>query len=288
LLTALRFGHGVFAGALIGIGMSVVARMASPERTFALLIFIQLSLGGVGIAGLTPLLGSVGVGAVWLALAAFSLLTLLLLPLLGDYPAPAPAGIASASGRAPLVAIALALLALFAYQAGEMAAFAYMLELGAYYGFDTAFMSLAVAVSLWIGAPATLLVAWWSTRSGRLRPILLGVSGTTAVVALLLVPAPAAFAIANAGFGIFFAIAIPYLLGLVSEMDNGGRMAAVGGFANSLGLATGPAVAAALVGGGELTRAPLLGVGLLMLSLLLALAPARALDRASPHSRVEW
>ncbi len=290
-LLTLRFCHGLAGGALIGVGMSVVARMTSPEKTFAILILIQLLLGGTGVAVLTPLLEDAGVRVVWLSLVGFSGLALLLLPLLGDYPMPARSQGSTAAApthRAPLLVIILAMSALFLYQAGEMAAFAYMIELGNHYLFDVGFLSVTIAMSLWVGAPAALLVAWWSTRSGRLRPVVVGVVGTGFVVALLLVPAPAAFVVANVGFGVFFSISIPYLLGLVSEMDDTGRMAALGGFVNSLGLATGPALAATLVGAGDVPRAVVLGVGLLAVSLVLVVYPAAMLDRRSKHGRVSW
>ena len=55
-LYVLRFFHGVVGGGLIGVGMAVIARTTSPERTFAFLIVIQLVLGGIVTAALTPLL----------------------------------------------------------------------------------------------------------------------------------------------------------------------------------------------------------------------------------------
>ena len=174
-LYAIRFVHGLVGGALIGVGMAVIARTEKPERTFAFLLVIQLGLGGAGVALLTPLIPTLGVSVVWLSLAAFSAVALILLPLLDDYAEKtSSASFEMSTGRAPWLAIALALASLFLYQAGQMSAFAYMIELGDHYRFDAGFISVAIAVSLWIGCPAALLVAWWSTRSGRLRPVTWG------------------------------------------------------------------------------------------------------------------
>ncbi len=289
LLYGVRFAHGLTSGVLIGVILSVIARMVSPERTLALCIGYQLTLGGVLTFVLTPLLAELGSRIVWLSLVGFALLALALLPLLGPYPqTPTAPPTSTRRGRAAGTLIAPALLALFVFQAGEMAAFSYVIELGLSYDFDAGFTSTAVAISLWIGGPAALLVTWWSIRSGRLLPVSTAVTLTAASVALLLVPAPVAFLLANVGFGIFFGIALSYLMGVASEMDASGRAGTAAGFAGNLGLATGPAVAAALVGDGLFERVLVFAVSAILISALLAAGPARALDRRNRTGRVEW
>jgi len=288
-LYVVRFLHGVVGGGLIGVGMAVIARIANPERTFALLIVIQLVLGGVVTAALTPVLSELGVRPVWLFLMGFSILALLLLPLLGEYPLKDTlAAVDGSSRRAGWLPVLLIMAAVFVFQAGEMGAFMYVIELGSSYDFDIGFVSLVVAASLWIGGPAALVVNWWSTRNGRLVPVGLGMILTTVSVALLLVPETTTYLMANIGFGIFFSLSIPYLLGIASEMDNTGQMAAIGGFINSLGLASGPAFAAGLVGEGSLQRVVIFAVAALVLSTLLMIQPARMLDRKSKHGRAVW
>lgn len=292
LLMAVRFLHGMAGGALIGVAASVIARTEGPERTFGFLLAMQLLLGGIGVMLLTPLLDTVGVTLVWLSLAVFGLCTLALLPLLDSYPARTASNIpdagATGPGRAPMFIIVSALAALFVYQAGEMAAFAYMIELGLHYALTAEFVSLAIAISLWLGGPAALLVAWWSTRSGRLLPACGGLVLSTLVVSLLFVATPTAFMLANAGFGIVFSLTLPYLLGLASELDNTGRLAAVGGFVNSLGLATGPAIGAALLDDGQYVRLLAFAVTMLAAGAVLVIPAARGLDARSKYGRIDW
>lgn len=288
-LYAIRFVHGLVGGALIGVGMAVIARTEKPERTFAFLLVIQLGLGGVGVAFLTPLIPSLGVSVVWLSLAVFSAVALTLLPLLDDYAVnTGKASIEVSTRRASWLPIALALTSLFFYQAGQMSAFAYMIELGNHYLLDAGFISLAIALSLWIGGPAALLVAWWSTRSGRLRPASFGVVLTAGAVAVLFVRDPSAFLLGNIGLNVFFSLTIPYLLGVASEMDNRGQMAAVAGFVNSLGLASGPAMAAIVLGDGHFERIVGFAVIMLAASAVLIVVPARMLDIRSKRGRVLW
>ena len=288
-LYIIRFIHGLIGGALVGVGMSVIARTESPERTIAFAIVIQLSLGGLGAAVLTPVLLMFGVSVVWVSLIGLSIVALILLPLLDRYPVTKNrVGEARGSGRAPAVHILLALAALFSFQAGQMAAFAYRIELGMHYGFEMSFVSLAIAVSLLVGAPSALIVAWWSTRSGRLKPACLGVVLMTSVTGMLLVPQPLVFGVASVGFAVFFGVSFPYLLGVASELDNSGQMAAIGAFVSSLGLATGPAIAAMLLGESDHEPVLVFSCAALATSVLLVFGPARMLDRRARHRRVVW
>jgi len=289
-LHLMRFLHGVAGGASIGVISSVIARTTNPERTFALTVLIQLTLGGLGTSVLAPMVVESGVAIVWMSLAAFTTLALAVLPWLDRYPAPESSGHdgAVARRRAPWPVIALACAALFLYQSGEMAIFAYVIELGARHSLDERFIGNAVAIGLWLGGPTALVVAWWSTRSGRLLPSAAGTALTAASLVLFLAPSAVAYLGANVGFGIFFALALPYLLGIVSEMDNSGQMAALGGFVNSFGLATGPAIAASILGDDQYDRVVLFGVTALAMAALMVAAPARLLDRKDKRARVVW
>jgi len=288
-LYPLRFLHGLIGGALMGVTTSVVARTENPERTFAIAIFVQLGLGGVGAATLTPLLDEYGVGIVWLSFIVLTLPSLFILPLLDSYPVMEDyAEQGTSRRRAPLRYVVLALLAIFIFQAGEFSLFAYQLELGAHYGFGTEFVSLVLASALWAGGLTAVIVAWWGTRIGRLLPMCAGVLGMTVCSGLLLIPVFGIYMVAAVGFSACFSIAIPYLLGIGSEMDNTGQIAAVGSFINTLGLATGPAIAASLLNGDHYERVVLFACVVLLASAIVGVPAARMLDQRSLRSRVVW
>ena len=288
-LYPLRFLHGLFGGALMGVTTSVVARTENPERTFAIAIFIHLGLGGVGAAILTPLLVEHGVAIVWLSFLVLTVPSLFMLPLLDSYPVMEDyAEQGTSRRRAPLRYVVLALLAIFIFQAGEFSLFAYQLELGTHYGFSTEVVSLVLASSLWAGGLTAVIVAWWGTRIGRLLPMCAGVLGMTVCSGLLLIPVFGIYMVAAVGFSACFSIAIPYLLGIGSEMDNTGQIAAVGSFINTLGLATGPAIAASLLNGDHYERVVLFACVVLLASAIVGVPAARMLDQRSLRSRVVW
>lgn len=288
-LYPLRFLHGLIGGALMGVTTSVVARTENPERTFAIAIFIHLGLGGVGAAILTPLLVEHGVAIVWLSFLVLTVPSLFVLPLLDSYPVTEDnAEKKTSRQRAPLQYVVWALLAIFIFQAGEFSLFAYQLELGTHYGFSTEVVSLVLASSLWAGGLTAVIVAWWGTRIGRLLPMCMGILGMAVCSGFLFIPVLGIYMVAAVGFSACFSIAIPYLLGIGSEMDNTGQVAAVGSFINTLGLATGPAIAAGLLDGDHYERVLLFACVALLVSAIVGVPAARMLDQRSKHRRVKW
>lgn len=278
-LIGMRFLHGFTGGATMGLGFSVIARMQHPERTFGFVILVQLGVGGAAIAWLTPLLPSLGPTVVWSALAIFSGLALLTLPFLDRYPI---SGSTNARGRAtrraPLLVVLTAMAAIFLFQSGQMSVFTYVIELGQHDGLELGFVSLTVGGSFWAGIPGALLVIWWSTRSGRLRPIAFGIGLTMFAITIFLGGNRVSFIAANVCFGLAFAITIPYLLGLAAALDTSGQMSALGGFLSTLGLASGPVLGALLTRENGFDTLIYAALMLLTLSVFVSSYPARYLD----------
>jgi len=73
-----------------------------------------------------------------------------------------------------------------------------------------------------------------------------------------------------------------YLLGLVSAFDETGQMAALGGFASKLGLASGPLAGGLLLGDDNYGLLINLAVIALVLSTIASVIPARLKDRPAP------
>jgi MFS family permease len=84
-MIALRFADGFVGGMLVGTGFSVIARTDGPDRTFGVLLFVQFGLGGLGVMMLPGLVELFGTQALFLALIAFTTVTLLMLPFLPEY-----------------------------------------------------------------------------------------------------------------------------------------------------------------------------------------------------------
>jgi len=285
VLIGTRFVHGCIGGLLVGIGFAVISRTTEVDRTFGYLLTIQFGLGGLGLIYLPPLVPAFGTKALFLSLIAFSTATLLMLPFLSAYPPRKQVvGAVKRSGNRRL--IALALLATFLFQAANMGIYAFAIGIGKDAMLDVAFIGNALGVAAWVAIIGSVLVILLSTRFGRLWPVGLAIVLTAFSIWLLhfsnVKPGgweTSVFWWSNVLWGVGWAFVISYLLGMCSEFDTTGQTAALGGFASKMGLASGPAVAAMLVG--EANYGILIDVSVVALIACLAvmILPAAALDR---------
>jgi len=280
-LMAVRFAHGFVGGLLIGVGFSIIARTTHADRTFGYLLLVQFGLGGVGMLVLPSLVPTHGTYVLFLALLLFSIVTLAMLPFLTDYPADATPARAAASGdglrKGPF---ATSLLATFLFQAGNMGAAAYLIGLGQSAGLAMHLISPTLAVAGWMGIAGAGLVILTASRGGRSLPLAVAISFTAIGTWSLHYSGSAlVYVVANCLVAMTWAFGIPYLLGMCAEFDRTGQMAAVGGFASKMGLASGPFVAAMIVGDNRYGLVLDVSVMLLVASLLAAWWPARLLDR---------
>ncbi|MDG1938915.1 MAG: hypothetical protein P8I62_08760, partial [Pseudomonadales bacterium] len=280
--TSLRFLHGLIGGMLVGTGFAVIARTHKPDRTFGMLLGVQYGLGGLGIMVLPPLVPDFGTPILFLTLIGFSIVTALMLPFIPDYPIDIKSADRS-EHQAPAIKLrplSLTLLALFLFQAANMAVFAYIIVLGKSFGLDPAFIMPVLGAASWVGVLGALLVVVFSTRFGRFFPVLIGMAVTLVATWLLHYSgSPLAFIIANCAVGITWAFIIAYLLGMSAEFDKAGRMAALGGFASKMGLASGPFVAALIVGDNNFALLVNVAFVFMAISMIAAIIPARFLDR---------
>jgi predicted MFS family arabinose efflux permease len=219
----------------------------------------------------------------FLSLVAFSVITLFMLPFLAPYPARQPIALqpGETSPRIAAGPLMLTLLAIFLFQAANMGLFAFIIGLAREASLDLDFITLTLALSGWIGIAGALLVVAMNTRFGRSAPLAIALVLTAAGFWALHYSSNATlFLVANCLMGITWAFVIPYLLGLAADFDRTGQMAALGGFASKMGLASGPLVAGILLGS-EQNYALLINVGIavLLASVVAGVTPALRQDR---------
>lgn len=287
VLIGTRFLHGCVGGLLVGIGFAVISRTTEADRTFGYLLTIQFGLGGLGLIYLPGLVPEYGTRALFLSLVTFSFVTLLMLPFLAEYPPKETVKAAATRSNHKKLAM-LALIATFLFQAANMGIYAFAIGIGKHAMLETNFISGALGIAAWVAIAGSVLVILMSTRFGRLIPVGIAITLTAFGIWLLhfsdVKPGgweTSVYWWSNVLVGITWAFVISYLLGMCSEFDATGQMAALGGFASKMGLASGPAVAAMVVG--ESNYGLLINIAIIALigCLLFMFFPARALDRES-------
>lgn len=288
-LIACRFVHGLLGGALGGLGFAVIARMLNPERTFGVLLVIQFGLGGLSNLYLPRLVPDFGANALFLALMGFSLIALAMLPFLAKYEVGdgASKGAATQPSKAPVLALLLVLLSIYLFQAGNMLVYAFIFGLGKHFGLQLPFITTAMAVAGWAGILGALAVIGLHTRFGVLRPLLAAMLvAILGNAALHFSAAPALYFAANCGIAIMWSFASPYLLGMAAAFDKAGQMAALGAFASTMGMASGPLAGGLLLADDNYPWLINIAVIILTAAMLAALIPARAADKQRPSA--DW
>jgi MFS family permease len=282
IMIIVRFFHGCIGGMLVGLGFSLIGRTIQPDRTFGVLLFVQYTLGGLGIMFIPGLVPEFGTQVLFYSLVAFSVVTFLMLPFLPKYEIKKAAPDAVISRAAPLLIlpIALTLLSIFLFQAANMGLFAFIFGLGKFYALEMDFISTTLGIANWLGLAGAGLVIAIGSRFGYLRPLLVGIVVTAITIwALLYSNVPWIWIISNCMVGVTWAFTISYLLGLASRFDETGQMSALGGFASKMGLASGPMLTAFILGVDNYEQIIMIATGVMVLTLLTIWIPARMQDK---------
>lgn len=280
-LMGARFLHGFIGGMLVGISFSIFARTTAPDRTFGVLLLVQVFAGGLGVMSLPLLVPKFGTDILFVSLILFSLATLVMMQFLPDYPVkvPLPSLPGTASEGLQLKPLLLALFAVFFFQAANMGLFAFIIGLGKHHGLEVAFISETLGIANWIATLGALLVVVVSTRFGIFGAIVGGMLLTLVGTYMFnFSDVKWIWIAANIGTGITWNFVISHLLGMCARFDRTGQTAVWGGFASKMGLASGPMLFSFLVGAGNYSLLIAAALVLLTLAVLASAIPAWLLD----------
>lgn len=281
ILVPLRFTHGFVGGGLVGLGFSVIARTSKPSVAFSMLLVVQYGGGALGLWLLPPLVPDYGTYVPFYALIAFSLVTLSMLPFIGEYPLPKKKKTDIAKTSFQIKPLVFTLLALFLFQAANMALFAFIFGMGKHFGHAMDFLSPAIAAANLIAIGGAVLAIFTGAKFKLLTPLSIAlIIAAVGTWLLIFSKSENVYFWANAIVGIAWAFCIPYFLTMAAKFDTAGQMAALGGFASKMGLATGPLVAGYLLSDSK-DYILLINVAAVVLGVCVVVAvyPSRLLDR---------
>lgn len=277
LMLIWRFAAGVAGGLCVGLGFAVLARLHNPDRAFGTLLFIQFSIGSLVIALLPTLEAMLGGAAVFQLMAALALLSLLLMGVLPEFkPQTASTDRRSVTGSRSKAL--LLMLAILSYQVAASGIWAYVGLIGIEAGLDSEAVSLYIATTGLTGLLGALLPMLSAGRTGRLPRVLAGVVLSILAALLLSLPQLSTPLYITAMALLFFSwpAVQAWLLAVTAELDGSGQLATVAAVMASVGLASGPLLAASLLEPGDYSTM-LQGCALIFVaSLVLLIRPVRA------------
>ncbi|MGI9328774.1 MAG: MFS transporter [Pseudomonadales bacterium] len=256
-----RLAAGFGAGMIGAAGTAAAASSVNPQRAFAI---VSVSWGLV--AAIPPILipyatvpyGSMG-GYFGLAAAV-----LLISPLFYWLPDPPRDDQADAEPKpetaslpplqrvaehlgvrgAPNKSFAIAaLVALFIYEIGQGSIQVFLEQFGLRAGLGEIRIGEILGIAGFLGLSGGVVAAWMANRFGNLRPALIGIAlNVTAASSMAIWTSPMAFAALYVFWNASFYFVVPYIMGIMSEMDKKGRWAVASDAAWWLGAAPGPAI----------------------------------------------
>lgn len=142
----------------------------------------------------------------------------------------------------------MAMVGLFIYEVGQGAIQVFLEQFGLRTGMEEFRIGQILGVAAFLGLSGGALAAWMGTRFGNLKPIVLGIGlGALFASALALGTLPALFAVSYLGWNMAYYFLLPFMLGVLAQMDDRGRWAVAADAVWWLGAAPGAAVGGLLV-----------------------------------------
>ncbi len=142
----------------------------------------------------------------------------------------------------------LAMVALFVYEIGQGATQVFLEQFGLRTGLEEFRIGQILGITGFLGLSGGILAAWLGNRFGNLRPIVIGIIFNAVFAsALALGTSPILFGASYLGWNMAYYFLVPYMLGVLAQMDDRGRWAVAADAVWWLGAAPGAAVGGLLV-----------------------------------------
>lgn len=285
LMLGWRFIAGVSGGLALGLAMALLARQANPDRAFGALLLVQFSIGSLVVYLLPALEAMLSAHAVFYVMASFSLLSLLILQLLPvhHFATAQNSPLSATTGTLPVRHFAQTLLLLSAmvlYPMAASAIWAYVGLIGTSTGMANTTVNTAIAITGLLGLVGATLPMVMGNRHGRLSWLMVGNAfSVTAAVLLLYSDNFVLYILAMALLFLSWPAVQSYLLAATADWDNTGRLATLAAVVSSIGLATGPLLASALLADGDFSSMLYACAILFLLSAALLFKPVQATEK---------
>ncbi|MEE4163893.1 MAG: MFS transporter [Woeseiaceae bacterium] len=276
-----RFVTGLGEGAIISLSFTVVGLTTKTERNLALYLVLLLTYGAFGLWLMPIAFDTIGLDGIfigWSVLTLLSIATVPYLPTSSD----ASAQVRPSARTIGLPMVVIAMLGVLAYNSAIGIAWANLFLIGMEIRPDEQSIANALLISQFVAIGGALAAVFLEVRLGLRKPIIAGIFGGAASIALLLgEPGYAVFILSVGAFNFLWNFVLPFILTAVSDMDERGDIMTNAIAMQMTGLGFGPFIAARILdAGGGFTAILSTTIGLLIASFFILLVPMRAHDRA--------
>ena len=162
----------------------------------------------------------------------------------------------------------LGILGFAIFEAANTAQFTFVERLGVALDFTDRQVGTALLVASLVGIPGAFSIVFLGDRLGRVAPLSFGIA--VGIGGLFVLIESNQFMPYMAGLsmiGFSWAFCLPYIQGLLASLDRNGSAVAAGAATSTIGGATGPGIAALVVGGGNYSGVFIFASALLLVAL---------------------
>ncbi|MCW8872562.1 MAG: MFS transporter [Xanthomonadales bacterium] len=266
----IRLVAGIGAGAAYTVVVAAFARLPDVDRGYGLFVTLQFIVSGLGLYALPVYSEVLGVEGMFLSIAALDVAGLAMTRFLPGRAIDAPGFSGLKTELHVLLAWATLLGALgFAiFEAANTAQFTYVERLGVSLALTDQQVGSALLIASLAGIPGAFVIVLLGSRFGRVAPLTLGIAlSICGLLTLITGDSFASYLLGTSLMGFSWAFCLPYIQGLLAELDPHGSAVAAGSASSTIGGSIGPGLAALAVGGGSYTRVLGLSICLLLAAL---------------------
>lgn len=273
-LNGIRFLTGLGEGMIISLSFTFIGLTKRTDRNLALYLVLLLTYGAIGLWAMPTIIGSLGLSAIFVAWGILSFLALITIKYV-------PSSSGDLIENSPQAAqmnwgiIALALFACLVFNTAIGVAWANLFLIGMEVRPDEQSVANALLVAQFVAIPGALLAFVLANRIPRWALLVSGILAAAAAIALLLgKPDYMMFLFAISAFNFIWNLAQPFVLSVISDMDEKGRAMSFAIACQMIGLGFGPGIASKMLGDGAgFEEIKMLTIKLLIASLIIYLVP---------------
>jgi MFS family permease len=272
-LSIARVVSGFGSGVVISISFAVVGATSRPERNLGLYLVLLLTYGALGLWALPTIFDAVGLDTVfyaWAVACALAIAFALRLPRGARREVDARVAPRTGRARASVAVIVATLVGILVYNTSVGIAWANLFLIGIDAGIGEQPIANALLICQFTAIAGAAAAVYLAERVRRLWPVVIGVLGAAAALALTLGdPGLAMFTLALVAFNTLWNFGMPFILGLAASLTPSGRLMSSAIAFQMIGLAFGPLAASALLrGAADFEPVKLVSIAAMVLSLV--------------------
>jgi predicted MFS family arabinose efflux permease len=271
LILSARFMSGIFGGVIYASSLAIFSGLENPLKAFGVYVVVYCAWATFMLIGLPYGITAFGVKAGFLLLVGMSIAALIGTLLIKD--------LEKKAGKKDFISlpellgnkkVLIGLSAYFLMQMGGGVIWAYCERFAKEADLSSNFIGWSLGFSSLASLAGGILVMRLGTSQGLKKPLVIGtILMVLAILMLQYAAIPAVFVVSLCLIGGCWAFLIPFFQQIQTQFDASGKVVSLGTIVNMGGRATGPAIAAVVLGSSAFINVIWIGIVALILSLLL-------------------